>query len=141
MLDRLYEAFFVKKREVIPPFRLGRIFVLARRVHPAIAAGLAGAFVLFLINYDYFLTYLRLPLPAGFDGASHLAAGIEYAKNIFPSFWGWTPKWQLGMPFPVFYPPLFYFVREKSERGGHKKDGRHDDGLENRDRRGKNKKL
>ena len=110
MLDRLYEAFFVKKREVIPPFRLGRIFVLARRVHPAIAAGLAGAFVLFLINYDYFLMYLCLPLPAGFDGASHLAAGIEYAKNIFPSFWGWTPKWQLGMPFPVFYPPLFYFI-------------------------------
>src|SRR3989344_4414462 len=109
MFGRIYEAFFVEKRKIVLPFCLGRIFVLARRVHPAIADGLAGAFVLFLINYDYFLTYLRLPLPAGFDGASHLAAGIEYAKNIFPSFWGWTPKWQLGMPFPVFYPPLFYF--------------------------------
>ncbi len=38
------------------------------------------------------------------------SVGQYYADHIFPSTWGWTTKWYAGMPFPQFYPPLFFFV-------------------------------
>lgn len=49
-------------------------------------------------------------MPSGNDSYGHVAIGEYYAKNIFPSTWGWTQKWFDGMPFPQFYPPMFYFV-------------------------------
>ena len=68
------------------------------------------AVTLFFVNIDTFITYWQAPFILGWDGAGHQAAGELYAKNIFPSFSGWIPEWYSGMPFPQFYPPLFYFL-------------------------------
>ncbi len=46
----------------------------------------------------------------GWDGSTHLAIGKIYASSIFPGTWGWINQWYIGMPFPQFYPPLFYFL-------------------------------
>ena len=63
----------------------------------------------FLLNFRHISTYWNLPIVGGWDGAGHAAVGEYYAKHIFPSTWGWIPNWFGGMPFPQFYPPLFFF--------------------------------
>jgi hypothetical protein len=32
-----------------------------------------------------------------------------YFDTIYPNTFGWIQNWYTGMPFPQFYPPLFYF--------------------------------
>ncbi len=66
--------------------------------------------IMFLVNMKYFVTYLGLPVVTGWDGSSHAAIGQYYAEHIFPRTWGWVPNWFGGMPFPQYYPPLFYFI-------------------------------
>ncbi len=66
--------------------------------------------LLFLLNSTHIILYLKLPILAGYDGQSHMAVAQYYANNIFPRTWGWIPEWYGGMPFPEFYPPLFYFL-------------------------------
>jgi hypothetical protein len=70
----------------------------------------AMAGLLFVVRAKYFLLYLSLPIPGGFDAVGHFTAGTYYASHLFPSVWGWSHAWFSGMPFPQFYPPLFYFV-------------------------------
>jgi hypothetical protein len=62
-----------------------------------------------LINYDLLYQFIFNSVIPGWDGSAHLAIGKIYADNIFPMSWGWVENWYLGMPFPQFYPPLFYF--------------------------------
>ncbi len=59
---------------------------------------------------DMFLGFISAPFLQGWDGASHQAVTEYYSAHIFPSLWGWIPNWYAGMPFPQFYPPLFYFI-------------------------------
>src|SRR5437588_13113047 len=42
------------------------------------------------------------------DGTGHFAAAQIYNQTIFPDTFGWTQAYFGGMPFPNFYPPLFY---------------------------------
>lgn len=76
----------------------------------SIVAGLILACILLSINWEFFVTYWKSPVVAGWDGSSHAAIGEYYADHIFPKTWGWVPNWFAGMPFPQFYPPLFYFL-------------------------------
>lgn len=62
-----------------------------------------------LLNADFIVAYLVIPVVTGWDGAVHQAAAQLYADTIYPSMWGWIPYWYGGMPFPQFYPPFFYF--------------------------------
>jgi hypothetical protein len=62
------------------------------------------------VNREVFETLWRSHHIAGYDGTSHAVVGEYYAKHIFPKTWGWMPHWFAGMPFPQFYPPLFYFL-------------------------------
>jgi len=48
--------------------------------------------------------------PAGADGSAHVAILHLYAKHAYPSLQGWLPEFFGGMPFPIFYPPLFYWL-------------------------------
>lgn len=66
--------------------------------------------LLFILNADFFINFIKLDLIHSIDGSSHAAIGEYYAEHIFPKTWGWIPVWFGGMPFPQFYPPLFYFV-------------------------------
>ena len=71
---------------------------------------LAAGSLLVLINFQAFIYLFTATVIPGWDGSAHLAIGELYAKNIFPSVWGWIDAWYLGMPFPQFYPPALYFL-------------------------------
>jgi hypothetical protein len=47
--------------------------------------------------------------PRAWDGTGHYAIAQIYARSIFPGTFGWTNNYFAGMPFPNFYPPLFYW--------------------------------
>jgi hypothetical protein len=44
------------------------------------------------------------------DGTGHYAAAQIYSSSVFPDTFGWTDAYFGGMPFPNFYPPLFYWI-------------------------------
>ena len=66
--------------------------------------------ILIGLNLDLFKALFFNDVMPGWDGEAHLAIGKLYAEHIFPSTWGWINQWYTGMPFPQFYPPLFYFL-------------------------------
>jgi hypothetical protein len=47
--------------------------------------------------------------PRAWDGTGHYAIARIYDQTIFPDTFGWTHAYFGGMPFPNFYPPLFYW--------------------------------
>ncbi|MBZ4420776.1 hypothetical protein [Myxococcus sp. RHSTA-1-4] len=49
-------------------------------------------------------------LPGGWDGVAHYGVAHLYAQRVFPAVSGWMPEYFAGMPFPNFYPPVFYFL-------------------------------
>ncbi|HRY31244.1 MAG TPA: hypothetical protein P5328_02540 [Candidatus Paceibacterota bacterium] len=69
-----------------------------------------SAILLYTLNKDLIRTYLTNQFVGGWDGSGHYAIAKLYAENIFPTFWGWIPNWYNGMPFPQFYPPVFYYL-------------------------------
>jgi len=44
------------------------------------------------------------------DGSGHFAMAQIYDRSIFPDTFGWTNAYFGGMPFPNFYPPLFFWL-------------------------------
>lgn len=46
----------------------------------------------------------------GADGSGHVAALHLYATHVYPDIQGWLPEFFGGMPFPIYYPPLFYWL-------------------------------
>lgn len=44
------------------------------------------------------------------DGTGHYSIAQIYNSSIFPDTFGWTNFYFGGMPFPNFYPPLFYWL-------------------------------
>jgi hypothetical protein len=51
----------------------------------------------------------RGELARAWDGTGHSAIAQIYDQTIFPNTFGWTGNYFGGMPFPNFYPPLFYW--------------------------------
>jgi len=51
----------------------------------------------------------RGELSRAWDGTGHSAVAQVYDQLIFPNTFGWTDSYFGGMPFPNFYPPLFYW--------------------------------
>ncbi|HEX6035806.1 MAG TPA: hypothetical protein VFY83_15305, partial [Anaerolineales bacterium] len=48
--------------------------------------------------------------PRAWDGTGHYALAQIYDQSIFPDTFGWAHAYFGGMPFPNFYPPLFYWL-------------------------------
>ncbi len=48
--------------------------------------------------------------PRATNGSGHFAIAQLYDQTIFPDTFGWTHAYFGGMPFPNFYPPLFYWL-------------------------------
>lgn len=48
-------------------------------------------------------------LSRAWDGSGHEAIAQIYDHSIFPDTFGWTNAYFGGMPFPNFYPPIFYW--------------------------------
>ena len=49
-------------------------------------------------------------MPRAIDGSTHYAAALLYSQRVFPGTFGWTNAYFLGMPFPNYYPPLYFWV-------------------------------
>ncbi len=48
--------------------------------------------------------------PRATNGSGHFAIAQIYDQAIFPDTFGWVQNYFGGMPFPNFYPPLFYWL-------------------------------
>jgi hypothetical protein len=87
---------------------------MKKRISPVafnlLIVSLVSIFLLIVLNFHYLLAYIQLPAVIGNDGPGQAAAGRYYADHIFPRTWGWISQWLGGMPFPQFYPPLFYML-------------------------------
>ncbi|HEX6718713.1 MAG TPA: hypothetical protein VF088_16525 [Pyrinomonadaceae bacterium] len=72
---------------------------------------LAAYFTAFpLIFYRGFWAWIwRAGLSNAHDGSAHNSIARIYDLSIFPDTFGWTQSYFGGMPFPNFYPPLFYW--------------------------------
>ncbi len=62
-----------------------------------------------LFSGNYLWNFWRSAAVSGVDGSGHVAAVALYATHVYPDIHGWLPEFFGGMPFPVFYPPLFYW--------------------------------
>jgi hypothetical protein len=52
------------------------------------------------------------------DGTGHYAVAHLYSQSTFPDTFGWTHAYFGGMPFPNFYPPLYYWAVSALARTG-----------------------
>jgi uncharacterized membrane protein len=75
-----------------------------------IIAFFVSIFSFYFLNKIVIDNYILNDFVGGWDGSSHFAIAKYYSESIFPSVWGWVPNWFMGMPFPQFYPPLFYYL-------------------------------
>jgi hypothetical protein len=101
----------IPDQQIVGPQHTGRAHALAL---------FSGRSPLFMIVFFAAITLLlslrelsafwNAPWTGSFDGMSHVVVGEYYANNVFPKTSGWMPHWFGGMPFPDFYPPLFYWV-------------------------------
>ncbi len=71
---------------------------------------LLSVIIFVLFNFHVFYIYLSSQYVPGWDGTGHATLAYLYYQNVFPSFFGYLDIWFNGMPFPQFYPPLFYFL-------------------------------
>jgi hypothetical protein len=62
------------------------------------------------INTRLWLAVWRGGRPRAWDGTGHYGLAQIYNQTIFPDTFGWTHAYFGGMPFPNFYPPLFYWL-------------------------------
>lgn len=63
-----------------------------------------------LLGGEYLRGYWLHPMVGGADGSGHVAVLHLYAAHVYPDIQGWIPEFFGGMPFPVYYPPLFYWL-------------------------------
>jgi hypothetical protein len=63
-----------------------------------------------ILSSSYLKSYFSYNLIAGADGSGHVMLVHLFANHVFPNLFGWLPEPYGGMPFPVFYPPLFYWL-------------------------------
>lgn len=62
-----------------------------------------------VMNINLWTKLLQGVRPRAWDGTGHFALAQIYDQTIFPNTFGWTNAYFAGMPFPNFYPPLFYW--------------------------------
>lgn len=78
---------------------------LLRRLFVPAAIGMLSA----VLNGALWVRLSESVKPRAWDGTGHFALAQLYDQSIFPSTFGWSNAYFGGMPFPNFYPPLFYW--------------------------------
>src|SRR5258705_7230961 len=63
-----------------------------------------------LLSGKFLWNYWTNGAIGGADGSGHVAALHLYATHVYPDIQGWLPEFFCGMPFPIYYPPLFYWL-------------------------------
>ena len=61
-------------------------------------------------TYNHWIRVINGFRPRAWDGTGHYALAQIYSEKIFPDTFGWTNAYFAGMPFPNFYPPLFFWL-------------------------------
>lgn len=61
------------------------------------------------LTHDLVYDVWQANRPRAWDGSGHYGVAQVYAQSIFPDTFGWTTAHFGGMPFPNFYPPLFFW--------------------------------
>ncbi|HYK21084.1 MAG TPA: hypothetical protein VEV42_10140 [Pyrinomonadaceae bacterium] len=59
--------------------------------------------------HDLLLDIWQSGVPRAWDGTGHFGIAQIYTQSIFPDTFGWTNAHLGGMPFPNFYPPMFFW--------------------------------
>ena len=80
---------------------------LARAFIPLLLVSLTALPV--LLSTKLWLAIWRGILSRSWDGSGHSVIAQIYDQSIFPDTFGWTNAYFGGMPFPNFYPPVFYW--------------------------------
>lgn len=81
------------------------------REHRQTAFDLGLLLLLFSVVCGSFLGHVyRSVIPGGWDGVPHYAIADLYARKLFPALGGWLDEYFAGMPYPNFYPPIFYII-------------------------------
>lgn len=62
-----------------------------------------------VVYNDRLLDVWHADVPRAWDGTGHYGIAQIYTQLIFPDTFGWTNAHLGGMPFPNFYPPLFFW--------------------------------
>jgi hypothetical protein len=62
-----------------------------------------------ILAHDLYLKMLSSGAARAWDGTGHYGIAQIYDQTIFPDTFGWTHAHFGGMPFPNFYPPLFFW--------------------------------
>jgi hypothetical protein len=62
-----------------------------------------------VLTWKLWVAVWRGELSRAWDGTGHSAIAQIYDQTIFPNTFDWTHNYFGGMPFPNFYPPLFYW--------------------------------
>jgi len=64
----------------------------------------------FVVTHRIVLNVINTGPPRAWDGTGHFAVAQIYDNSIFPDTFGWVDSYFAGMPFPNFYPPLFFWL-------------------------------
>src|SRR5262245_60460951 len=64
----------------------------------------------FVVTHEMVLDVFALGPPRAWDGSGHYGIARIYDQTIYPNTFGWTNAHLGGMPFPNFYPPLFFWT-------------------------------
>ena len=76
-----------------------------------VALDLGAVLALFaIVCGPYLVRVYASALPGGWDGVPHYAIADLYARRLFPAIDGWLDEYFAGMPYPTFYPPIFYMA-------------------------------
>jgi hypothetical protein len=95
---------FLKEKNIVAPAQLWR-----ERLWHLLPIALVLALPV-VINIKLWLAVCSGGRPRAWDGTGHFGLAQIYDQTIFPDTFGWTHAYFAGMPFPNFYPPLFYWL-------------------------------
>lgn len=70
-----------------------------------ISFSIISSFIIYLFFPKIFSSFFS----RAWDGSGHQAIAQIYSNSIFPDTFGWSSAYFGGMPFPNFYPPVFYW--------------------------------
>ncbi|HEX8117329.1 MAG TPA: hypothetical protein VF521_08655 [Pyrinomonadaceae bacterium] len=62
-----------------------------------------------LLVHDFLRQIIKAGPSRAWDGTGFYGIAQVYSNHIFPDTFGWTSAYFAGMPFPNFYPPLFFW--------------------------------
>ena len=77
---------------------------------PLLLFFLSSTGLIVLFSFNLLQEIWRGAFSRAWDGAGHQSIAKIYSQSIFPDTFGWSYAYFGGVPFPNFYPPVFYWL-------------------------------